>query len=121
LTSKRPQRKVREAVVEYITDEEDKPVMSTISSKNQITLPARLLRELGIGAGDRVSIRVDGDRLILRPRPKDWADYYGGSMRGVYGDTKEEIDAYIREVREGWDERDRVVEEAWAARERPRN
>jgi antitoxin ChpS len=120
-TSKRPQRKVKESVVEYITDEEDKPVMSTISSKNQITLPARLLRELGIGAGDRVSIRVDADRLILRPRPKDWADYYGGSMRGVYGDTKEEIDAYIREVREGWDERDRVVEEAWPARERPRN
>lgn len=101
--SKRKSRKVSEARLEYLVDEEDRPVLSTISSKNQITLPARLLRELGIGPGDRVSIRKDGDRLVLRPRPKDWADYYGGSMRGLYGNTKEEIDAYIRGIREGSD------------------
>ena len=119
LPSKRPIRKISEAALEYITDEEDRPAMSTISSKNQITLPARLLRELGLGAGDRVSIRVDGDRLILRPRPKDWADYYGGSMRGIYGGTKEEIDEYIRQERASWDEHSRRVEEAWAGRTPP--
>lgn len=120
LPSKRPTRKVREAVLEYITDEEDTPVMSTISSKNQITLPARLLRELGVGAGDRVSIRLDGNRLILRPRPKDWTDYYGGSMKGVYGNTKEEIDEYIRELRQEDPEKEKALEEAWAGRRPPR-
>ena len=118
--SKKPMRKVSEAVLEYITDEEDKPVLSTISSKNQITLPARLLRELGIGAGDRVSIRKDGNRLVLRPRPKEWADYYAGSMRGVYGNTKEEIDEYIRELRLEDPEKEKALEEAWAGRKRPR-
>jgi AbrB family looped-hinge helix DNA binding protein len=119
LPSERQMRKVREAAVEYLADLEDKPAMSTISSKNQITLPAQLLRELGLSAGDRLSIRRDGDRLILRPRPKDWADYYGGSLRGVYGNTKEEIDEYIREEREGWEERERAIEEAWAGRKPP--
>jgi AbrB family looped-hinge helix DNA binding protein len=118
--SKHPTRKVREARLDYLVDEEDKPVLATISSKNQITLPARLLRELGIGPGDRVSIRKDGDRLVLRPRPKEWADYYGGSMRGVYGATKEEIDEYIRQERASWDEHSQRAEEAWAARDNPR-
>ena len=116
--SKEPTRRVREALQKYIVDDDEgRPVFATISSKNQITLPARLLRELGIGPGDRVSIRKDGDRLVLRPRPKEWADYYGGSMRGVYGNTKEEIDAYIRDVREGTGfPAEEVIEEATPAR-----
>jgi AbrB family looped-hinge helix DNA binding protein len=113
--SKNPKRKVSEARLEYL-DEKNKPVLSTISSKNQITLPARLLRELGIGPGDRVSIRKDGERLVLRPRPKEWADFYAGSVRS-YGNTKEEVDEYIRQERAGWDEHSRRVEEAWAARD----
>ena len=116
--SNKPTQRIAEARRQYLVDDdEDKPVMATISSKNQITLPAKLLRELGIGPGDRVSIRKDGDRLILRPRPKEWADYYGGSMRGLYGNTKEEIDAYIRQVREGTGFPDEeVIEEATPAR-----
>ena len=37
---------------------DQEPVLSTISSKNQITLPVRLLRELGLGPGDRVAITL---------------------------------------------------------------
>jgi len=80
--------------------------MATVSSKNQITLPAHLLREIGIGPGDRLAITREGNRLVMRPRPKDWVEYHGGSLRGVYGNTPEEIDAYIRELR---DESDREL------------
>ena len=73
--------------------------MSTISSKNQITLPAHLLREMGIGPGDRVAVTLEGKRLVLRPRPKDWVKYLGGSLKGLWGDTVEETDAYIAELR----------------------
>jgi AbrB family looped-hinge helix DNA binding protein len=86
--------------------------MSTISSKNQITLPAHLLRELGLTAGDRLAMSREGDRLILRARPKNWASYYGGSLKGLYGSTKDEVDAYIDELRED-DSRDQAIEEAW--------
>jgi AbrB family looped-hinge helix DNA binding protein len=94
--------KVREAAVEYIADRREEPSLTTISSKNQITLPVQLLREMGLGAGDRIAIRREGNRLVLRPRPKDWVEYYGGSLRGLYGETREEKDAYVDELRNEW-------------------
>ena len=78
----------------------DETALSTISSKNQITLPAHLLREMGLGAGDRLAVSREGNRLVLRARPKDWVVYHGGSLRGLYGKNPEEIDAYVRELRE---------------------
>ncbi len=77
---------------------------TTISSKNQITLPARLLREIGLKPGDQLAVELDGLRLILHPRPKDWVSYTAGSMPGYYGKTKEEVDAYIEELRGEWGE-----------------
>jgi antitoxin ChpS len=88
------------AVVQYDGGRRDDDVaMSTISSKNQITLPAHLLREMGIGPGDRVAVTLEGKRLVLRPRPKDWVKYLGGSLKGLWGDTPEETQAYIAELR----------------------
>ena len=90
--------------------------MTTISTKNQITLPAHLLRELGLTPGDRLAISREGGRLILRARPKDWARYHGGSLAGAYGATREEIDADIRDLRDDTD-RDEAIEGAWAGQE----
>ena len=77
---------------------------TTISSKNQITLPARLLREIGLKPGDKLAVDVEDGCLVLHPRPKDWVSYTAGSMKGVYGETKEDIDAYIEELRGEWGE-----------------
>jgi len=107
--------KVKEAAVEYIVGRREDPALSTISSKNQITLPAQILREMGLGAGDRLAVTREGNRLILRPRPKDWVEYYGGSLRGLYGETREEEDAYIRELRDDT-VREQAIEEAWSGR-----
>lgn len=75
---------------------------TTISSKYQITLPARLVREMRLQPGDQLAVEYDQGRLILHPRPKDWVSYTAGSMPGYYGKTKEEIDEYLREVRGSW-------------------
>ena len=99
--------KVSEAAVEYVVGRQGGDAMSTISSKNQITLPAHLLREIGIGPGDRLAISREGNRIVMRPRPRDWVEYHGGSLRGVYGSTPEQIEAYIRELR---DESNREVD-----------
>jgi len=82
----------------------------TLSSKRQVTLPAAMVRELGLVAGDKLVAHVEGDTITLRPRPRSWVEYVSGSLKGTYGSTKEEVDAYIREVRDGWDERARVAE-----------
>src|SRR5437763_15928086 len=88
----------------------DEEVMSTISSKNQITLPAQLLRELGIGPGDRLAVSRDGARLVLRVRPKDWVKYHAGSLAGLYGKNVEEADAYVRGLRDEWPESEEEAE-----------
>ena len=101
LTRQSSRRKVREAALTYLTTGVEMP-KTTISSKYQITLPARLVREMGLQPGDQLAVELDGLRLILHPRPKDWLSYTAGSMPGYYGKTKEEIDAYLREVRGSW-------------------
>ncbi len=104
--------RIAEAALKYDASRKEEVTMSTISSKNQITLPAHLLRELGLTAGDRLAVRLEGDRLILRARPKNWVERYRGSLKGLYGDTREDVDAYIKELRDdrGHDEE---IEEAW--------
>ena len=62
-----------------------------------------MLRELGIEPGDKLIARLEDGTIILKSRPQGWLEYITGPPHGVYGRTKEEVDAYIREVREGWD------------------
>lgn len=88
--------------------------MSTISSKNQITLPVHLLRALGLKPGDRLAIVQEDGRLVLRPRPQDWVSYYAGSLAGVYGRDQGEADAHLAELRRA-DQRETLIEGAWAA------
>lgn len=115
LTRRKPERKVREAAVEYVTGSREGPAVSTISSKNQITLPAHLLREMGLEPGDRLAVAREGNRLVLRARPRDWVKYHAGSLAGLYGANREEQEAYVRELRDGED-RDQLIQEAWSGR-----
>jgi AbrB family looped-hinge helix DNA binding protein len=89
----------------------------TISSKRQITLPAAMVRELGLEPGDKLTARLEGDAITLTPRPRSWVEYISGSLKGTYGSTKEEVDQYVREVREGWDERAQQAEGGLPAEE----
>jgi AbrB family looped-hinge helix DNA binding protein len=102
---------VAEAALVY--DTEEAPAVTTISSKNQITLPAHLLREMGLGPGDRLAIGREGNRLVLRARPKDWVRHYAGSLSGLYGGSKEEVDGYLRDLREEGG-RAAEIERAWS-------
>ena len=73
---------------------------TTISSKNQITLPVEILRRLGLKSGDKLIVRDVGRHIVLFPRPENWLQAFAGSMRGVYGETVEDIDRYIEELRD---------------------
>ncbi len=42
-------------------------VFITVSSKGQMVIPARIRQELGIEAGTRIAVRVEGSRVILDP------------------------------------------------------
>ncbi len=82
----------------------------TVSSKRQITIPAAMARELGIEGGGKLVARLEDGTIVLTPRPKSWLEYITGPPHGVYGRTKEEVDAYMKDVRKGWDRRARIAE-----------
>ena len=71
----------------------------TLSSKNQITLPAEIVRGLQLEPGAKLVAELIDDHIVLLPKPESWVNYFKGSMKGVYGSTKEEIDRYIAEER----------------------
>jgi AbrB family looped-hinge helix DNA binding protein len=105
LTKRTSGGKVLEAVLKYLHEESSamhEVATAKMSSKHQITLPVSAVRRLGLEPGDRLSVRVQGDVIVLRPQPRDWVEYFRGSMKGVYGRTREEMDAYVRKERQSW-------------------
>jgi AbrB family looped-hinge helix DNA binding protein len=84
--------------------------VTTISSKHQITLPAALVRQLGLQPGDKLSVRLEDHRIALERQPRtpdEWVQRFSGALAArPYWGSKEEIDEYVRKEREGWRERD---------------
>jgi len=42
--------------------------MRQINQKNQVTLPAHLLKSLGVKSGDFIEVELKGSNLILKPK-----------------------------------------------------
>lgn len=42
-----------------------------ITAKRQVTFPARVLKALGVGPGDRIELQEGPDGFVLRPRRVD--------------------------------------------------
>ncbi|HEV7214129.1 MAG TPA: AbrB/MazE/SpoVT family DNA-binding domain-containing protein [Chloroflexota bacterium] len=51
--------------------------LSSVSQKGQITLPTALRRQLGIKPKDRVTLRLDGDAIRVRPATYTLAQVFG--------------------------------------------
>lgn len=82
-----------------------------MSSKRQITIPSAIARELKLEPGAKFVVYVEDGEIVLKPRPKSWLEYVtSGPPMYTKNRTKEEVDEYIRSVREGWDERARRFE-----------
>jgi AbrB family looped-hinge helix DNA binding protein len=69
-----------------------------VSSKYQVSIPSEARRRLGIEAGDRLSVEVAGESLVLRIRPEKPSD----RLRGLGSEGWQGVDpvAYVRELRE---------------------
>ena len=72
----------------------------TLSSKNQIVVPKEAREKLNIGPGQEMLVLVKENRIVLIPRPKDFA----GRMEGLHKDvwTEVDTDSYIEEERDSW-------------------
>jgi bifunctional DNA-binding transcriptional regulator/antitoxin component of YhaV-PrlF toxin-antitoxin module len=58
--------------------------MGKVSSKNQITLPVRELREAGLAPGDEVSVRTVGYGEILIVARNSRVRRHAGIATGIY-------------------------------------
>ena len=69
-----------------------------VSSKHQISVPSEARRRLAIAAGDRLTIEIRGDEMILRRRPGKASE----RLRGLGSHVWDGIDpvAYVRELRD---------------------
>ncbi len=74
---------------------------SRVSSKNQITIPVEVLREMSLKPGDRVEFHLDkNNRLVITPIDSEWLktlDEVLGSMTGMWDGFD------LRKEREEWD------------------
>jgi AbrB family looped-hinge helix DNA binding protein len=73
-----------------------------VSTKHQIAIPSEARRKLGIEPGDRLSVEITEDTLILRRRHARPSERLRGMARGMY----EGLDAveYVRRLRAEWDD-----------------
>lgn len=71
-----------------------------LSAKHQIVIPRDIRRQLGLAAGDGLLVEVQGNAILLVPRPRS----YTRRLRGLHKEVWRDVDtaAYVREERKGW-------------------
>jgi len=67
-----------------------------MSSKNQIVVPREAREALGLRAGSRLLVVVRGDTVVLRRKPKSYAEAIEGIAAGSYPS------GYLEQERESW-------------------
>ena len=66
------------------------PEYTTLSTKGQIIIPAELREQLKLAPGTKMSIRREGQTLVLRPITSEFIDSLCGSTQGL-GDLREKM------------------------------
>ena len=69
----------------------------------QLTLLEAVAKQLGAESGDELIFEADDNRP-MEVRVRRLLPSYGGILKGLYGQTAEEIATYIREERASWGE-----------------
>ncbi len=73
--------------------------LATVSSKGQITLPAKVRQELGIRSRDKVQFFIRGDEIVIKPLRS--FRQLRGSLSPRKGDQRKAMrDAVARHVME---------------------
>ena len=73
--------------------------------KHQLTLPAHIVRQAKLATDDKLDVRYSNGVIVLTPRlaASDGQTFdlmaYAGIGKGMWGNTPEEVNHYIRDLR----------------------
>lgn len=77
-----------------------------VSKRNQTVVPAKIRRALRIKSGDQLSWRLipseKQPKILVEPKPKDWAQYTRGLGKKVWENI--DADKYLQTLRQEWEE-----------------
>jgi hypothetical protein len=76
---------------------------TTLTSKNQVSIPAAGVREIGLESGDRFLVGLlDDEMIVLLRDPESWTDAFAGKLTHLFGDHEETL-RFLDEERAGWE------------------
>ena len=73
-----------------------------LNQKSQFVISKAIRKSLGLKPGDRLTAVVEGNKIILRPKPKSPTARLRGLGKGSWG-NRGKIDAYIEKLRDEWE------------------
>ncbi|HLH74327.1 MAG TPA: AbrB/MazE/SpoVT family DNA-binding domain-containing protein [Chloroflexota bacterium] len=77
---------------------------TTLTGKNQVSLPANGVRQLHWNKGDRLLVETIGDNLmVLIRRPQNWTEAFAGQLTEVFG-SHDEVLRWLEDERRTWEE-----------------
>ncbi len=108
--ARRVPKRVSDARAVWLVGDEEPAGETRLSGKNQLTIPAAMVRALGWRPGDALEVTLQGGGIMLARLPQtaeDWASYLRGALRDVpeWADDAK-IKAWTRAERDGWDDRE---------------
>ncbi len=71
-----------------------------VSNRYQIAIPSAARKQLGIEAGDRLLVDVQGDVIVLLPKPENYVTYMAGLHKEVWHNVEPTV--YLNEERAAW-------------------
>ena len=76
------------------------PSVVTMSSKNQIVVPSEARQKLHLNAGSQLLVLCKENRIVLIPKPDDFAE----RLRGLHQDVWRTVnpEEYLNSERESW-------------------
>ena len=72
-----------------------------LGKKGQIVIPKALRDSVGMKTGDLLLITAEGDQVRITP-PEKYAKTTRGLLKGVWGNTPDQVQAYLEEERNSW-------------------
>jgi len=72
-----------------------------VSSKHQVVIPKEVRKTLDLHAGSQLVVEVEGEKVVLYPRPKNYTNYMLGLGKKIW--QKTDATEYVRKERESWE------------------